>query len=240
MDMVWYGMVEAEWDAELIGKTVMVAWSLWTNRNEERNGGARKNATRIGNDALQYLAEYQECIAETVQRKETQPEFWKPPPSGMFKLNVDGAVFADQKAAGVGALIRDEEGKVIGALSKKITAPLKALEIEAKAVEVGLQFAKDLSIQEFILEGDSLLVINALKELSLPPSSVAAIISSSMSVSHEFRKIVFSHVRRQGNRPAHSLANYASSIDDFSVWLEEEPYFLNQALIQDVMYSILV
>ena len=75
----------------------------------------------------------------------------------MFKINVEGAVFADQKVAGVGAQIWDEEGNVIGALSKKISAPLKAVEIEVKAVEVGLQFAKDLSIQDFIIEGDSLL-----------------------------------------------------------------------------------
>ena len=101
-------------------------------------------------------------------------------------------------------------------------------------MEVGLQFAKDLSIQDFIIEGDSLLVINALKELSPPPSSVAAIISNSLLVSQEFRQVVFSHVCRQSNRPAHLLAKYAFGIDDFSVWLEEEPCFLNQALIQDV------
>ena len=47
--------------------------------------------------------------------------------------------------------------------------PLKAVEVEAKAVETGLQFAKDLLIHDFILESDSLLVINALKELSSPP-----------------------------------------------------------------------
>ena len=127
----------------------------------------------------------------------------------------------------VGVLIRDEEGNIIGALSKKIWVPLKAIEIEAKAVEVGLQFAKDLSIRDFILEGDSLLVINALKELSPPPSFVAAIISSSLLVSQEFRHVVFSHVRRQGNRPVHLLAKYASGIDDFLVWLEEEHCFLN-------------
>ena len=45
----------------------------------------------------------------------------------------------------MGALIRDEEGNVIGALSKKISAPLKAVEIEVKAMEVRLQFDKDLS-----------------------------------------------------------------------------------------------
>ena len=199
-----------------------------------------KSATRIGSDALEYLAEYQECVAVPKQRRDVQPEVWKPLPRGMFKLNVDRAVFADQRAAGVDALIRDEEGNVIGALSKKISTPLKAVEIEAKAVEVGFQFAKDLSVQEFILEGDSLLVIKALKDLSPPPSSVAAIISSSLSVSLEFRQVVFSYIRSQCIRPAHLLAKYASGIDDFSVWLKEEPCFLNQVLIQDVTFSSLV
>ena len=212
---------------ELIEKVIMVAWSLWKNRNELRNRGVKKSATRIGYDALEYLAEYQECVAEPVQRRDVQPEFWKPPLREKFKINIDGAVFADQKATSVGVLIRDEEGNIIGALSKKIWAPLKAIEIEAKAVEVGLQFAKDLSIRDFILEGDSLLVINALKELSPPPSFVAAIISSFLLVSQEFRHVVFSHVRRQGNRPVHLLAKYASGIDDFSVWLKEEHCFLN-------------
>ena len=107
-----------------------------------------------------------------------------------------------------------------------------------KAVEIGLQFAKDPLIQDFILEGDSLLVINALKELSPPPSSVVAIISSSLLVSQEFRHVL-SHVQQQGNRPAHLLAKYTLGIDDFSIWLEEDPCFLNQALIQDVNCSYL-
>ena len=64
MDMVWYSVVEAEWDSELIEKVTMEAWSLWTNRNELWNGGARKSTTRIGSNALEYLVEYRECVAE--------------------------------------------------------------------------------------------------------------------------------------------------------------------------------
>ena len=44
----------------------------------------------------------------------------------------------------------------------------------------------------------------------------------------------------KSNKPTHLLAKYAFGIDDFSVWLEEEPCFLNQALIQDVTYTSLV
>ena len=143
-------------------------------------------------------------------------------------------MFASQKITGVSVLVRDAAVKTIGALSKKIWASLKAVEVEVKAVETELQFAKVLLIHDFILESDSLLLNNALKELSPPPSTVAAIIYSSLSVSREFRQVEFSHVRRQGNKLAHLLAKYAHGIDDFSIWLEEDPCFIIQTLLQDV------
>ena len=42
-------------------------------------------------------------------------------------------MFAAQKAAGLGVLIRDTEGRAVGVCNKKIMAPLGAVEIEAKA-----------------------------------------------------------------------------------------------------------
>ena len=137
--------------------------------------------------------------------------------------------------AGIGIIIRDSDGSVIGACSKKIHFPLGAMEVEAKAVEFRLHFAKDLLIQDFILEGDSLVLFNALSKISSPPSSIAAMICGSVSISHEFCHVVFSHVRRQGNCPTHLLTKHALGIDDFSVWIEEVPCFLQQALLKDVL-----
>jgi len=88
---------------------------------------------------------------------------------------------------GVGVLIRDSKGRVVGACSKKIQAPLRAVEVEAKAVEFRLQFAKDMLIQDFILKGDSLTLMNALNEISPSASSVAAVVYGSLFASHGFR-----------------------------------------------------
>ena len=219
---------------------VTVAWALWTSRNEVQTGGAKKNGRKIVNDVLEYLAKYQVCVEEPDKPRSVQPECWKPPSLNKFKINIHGAVFASQKAIGVGVLVRDAAGKTIGALSKKIWAPLKAVEVEAKAVETRLQFAKDLLIHDFILESDSLLVTNALKELSPPPSTMAAIIYSSLSVSREFKQVEFSHARRQGNKSTHLLAKYAHGIEDFSIWLEEDPCFIIRALLQDVNNASIV
>ena len=45
----------------------------------------------------------------------------------------------------------------------------------------------------------------------------------------------FSFVGRKGNRPAHLLARHALGIANFSVWVEEIPCFIEQALAQDVL-----
>ena len=44
----------------------------------------------------------------------------------------------------------------------------------------------------------------------------------------------YSHVRRNGNQPAHILARQALSLLNDVIWIEETPYCIQQALIQDV------
>lgn len=58
----------------------------------------------------------------------------------------------------IGVATRDDEGRVMAALSKKIKVPLGPVEVEAKDFELGLQFAKDVGIRDLILEGDSLIM----------------------------------------------------------------------------------
>ena len=106
---------------------------------------------------------------------------------------------------------------MVATLSKKIHAPLGPLEVEAKAFELGLEFAKDIGLQEFILEGDSLNVGRVLQGLSFPPVSVMPIIYEIQSSTHNIRKMLFSHVCRNGNKPAHMLAKHAICIGEFMV-----------------------
>lgn len=64
----------------------------------------------------------------------------------------------------------------MAALNKKIRAPLGVVETEAKAFEMGLQFAKDVGLRDLLtLEGDSLIVCRPLlDDLALPSPSVDA------------------------------------------------------------------
>lgn len=149
---------------------------------------------------------------------------WAPPRDGQFKINVDGVVFTKQKAGGVGVVIRENEGRLEAALSKKIPIPLGAVEVEAKAFEVGLLFAKEVGVRDAILEGDSMIIYNALCNYSSAPSSIVSVVQGIDDISGDFWSVGYSQVRRQGNLPAHILVEYASSMTDYVAWIVEDPY----------------
>ena len=236
MDLMWKMVIIDQVQEEKVARMVTIAWALWFNRNEIKLGGVRK----AGKDVVRWATQYLEGYWLTIKRE--QPALvviervvsWLPPWANWFKINVDGAVFASQKAAGLGAIIRDDRGRVGAAMSKKVLVPLGALEAKAKAFVARLLLARDIGIQDVILEGDSLVIYNALCEASLPPSSVASVVLGMLDLCKEFRWIKFSHVKRKDNRLAHLLAKYAVGIYDFLVWMEENFCFLEQALSHDV------
>lgn len=97
----------------------MMAWAIWQNSNEHRNRGKKKNSSAVVHKAIDYLHEYQAYCAKVEVHIPSLDANWTPPPPWHYKINVDGAVFGAQKAVGIGILVCDAEGRVVGACSKK-------------------------------------------------------------------------------------------------------------------------
>ena len=114
-----------------------------------------------------------------------------------------------------------------------------AIEVDAKAFETGITLANEVGILEFVLEGDSLIIVNAMCEKTPAPSLVASLIYMIQAGSNELRNVYFSHVCRSGNLPAHLLAKYALGINNYSAWIEESPCFIEQALIQELPSALI-
>ena len=81
-----------------------------------------------------------------------------------------------------------------------------ALEVEAKAYKAGVLLARHLGLRNGVLEEDSLIVSNALKQVVQPPTSIAATMEGIHVLSPNVGIVGYSHVRRTGNKPAHILA----------------------------------
>ena len=133
----------------------------------------------------------------------------------LIKINFEGAVFKETEEAGLGIVVRDSQGKVLASLVEKIRLPSSSNEVEALATVQAITLAMDLNLPSFIVEGDSKVVISALRNKEESFSSFGHLISSIKHGLVYCNCISFSHTRRLGNSVAHFLAKLVKTIDSF-------------------------
>ena len=154
----------------------VTAWSLWNNRNSIIHGGNSKGKEGLIKSVAGYV---EEIKREKISQGRAHFGFvqsWTPPKQSWYKVNTDGAVFKEVGCCGIGVVVRNEKGQIMGALCRKLELPLGALEVETKVVEEGVQFARDLSLGKIVVESDFQVVINSLRTPGLSQSCVQKVI----------------------------------------------------------------
>ena len=233
IDVVWETKLKKpEIDWELFAIT---AWSLWCNRNSVCHGGKCKAADLIVREVSAYAKECRQ--KNEIQTRPERPavQHWTPPSRGCYKVNVDGAVFKDLGCCGVGVVIRNEAGQIMGAMSKRVELPLKALETEAKAVEEGICLARDLNLSDICVESDAQVVIKAFSAKS-PVSSIQKVIEGIKMDLSSFDSWEVKHVCRTKNSATYIMAQYAKVVTDCCIWVEDNPPVIENQLLYDVAH----
>ncbi|KAK7851238.1 putative ribonuclease h protein [Quercus suber] len=191
----------------LIERFISVCWGIWKERNIIRTGGSSKPGRVTLKNSLGLMNEYQLANEGSRNPAAEPPEQirWKPPSQGQYKVNTDGAVFANQRKVGLGVLIRDCSGAL-----------------------------HDVGIRDAVFESDALEVVNAVQGITLPSSSTQFLVYGIHQQACLFRSCCFTHTKRQGNVPAHILAQYSKSLVSYVAWLESCPSHIMQACAQDL------
>ena len=161
---------------------------------------------------------------------------WQAPQAGFVKVNFDGAVFGELNKSGVGVVIRDNNGAVLASCSEKLTQAYKAEETETLAAQKALMFAHELGFQRVTLEGDALGLIQALKSQEQNLSPLGLLVEDVKLYSNHFQRVLYSHVKRNGNSVAHNLTKHAIRILDFQVWMEDVLSHIVSFLYSDVTH----
>ena len=112
---------------------------------------------------------------------------------------------------------------MLASCSEKLHQAYKPDEVEALAALKAVTLACDLGFRNAILEGDSLDLIKALKSTEDCLSPTGLLVDDVKRVASSFEQLVFSHVKKNGNRVAHSLAKNALHIPNLQVWMENVP-----------------
>ena len=113
-------IMEKKWDLRGVKKAVMVAWALWTNRNEVRHKRKQKDGNALVYGAMDHLIEYQTCVDNPVICLKHACNLVSPPPLLCdIKLMWTVRCLVHRNQWGVGVVIKDAEGSVMGASCKK-------------------------------------------------------------------------------------------------------------------------
>ena len=134
-------------------------------------------------------------------------------------------------------VIRDNNGAVLASCLEKLHQAYKPEEVEALAALKAVTLACDLGFRKAILEGDSLSLIKALKSTEDSLSPIGLLVDDVKRVASSFERLVYSHVKRNGNRVAHSLVKNALCIPNFQVWMEDVSSHITLIFDLDVIIS---
>ena len=151
----------------------------------------------MAGDLLQEYLDAQEL--EPIPSPPPVMQQWCPPELEHVKLNFDAVVFNSINMAGIGVIARNWNGAVIEAMSMPIPLSQTVNEMEALVCRKAVQFAKDLGLQKVVIEGDSLVVINALSQGPDCLSSFGNVIDDILVLADDFQFCVFNHVKRLCN-----------------------------------------
>ncbi|XP_075665404.1 uncharacterized protein LOC142635076 [Castanea sativa] len=201
----------------------LVLWNLWNRRNNLRLGKPTLPLDKVLEHSQErQLESHSSPITSTNQRR-TQIAPWTSPQDNRYKINFEGATFADDRSAGLRAVIRNKEGRVMAALSQKIPLPMLVIKVEVLAARRALELAVELGFDHIILEGDSEILHKALLVEGRNFTPYGHLVQDVVYFSSFLSAFKTSLVRRSGNKLAHSLARNSKSLNYMQIWMEDVP-----------------
>ena len=94
MDLVCYLIFIEHVGNDILEMLLMIAWRMWFIRNVVRHGHSRQSAKEVVQLARFLLNEFQIANCTISQVKGNSDDPWTLPLAPNYKVNVDGAVFA--------------------------------------------------------------------------------------------------------------------------------------------------
>lgn len=139
--------------------------------------------------------------------KSRQEYVWKALKRGWYKLNFDRASRGNPcKIPSIGCSIHNDEGIEIESIAIAIGEVTTKWENISSLIE-GQDWCKELGLKKLKIEGDSSIIINALRKGSLTNSRLDTQLSKSFELCKYFDKLLINCIYHKGNKRMDELEN---------------------------------
>ncbi|XP_024159725.1 uncharacterized protein LOC112167011 [Rosa chinensis] len=188
-------------------------WGVWKERNDRVWNQKRLEAWDVSLGIVSRLKEFRFHNQKPPRSKSVYRAVWRTPPVGLVKINVDGAFHHVTRKGGLGFVIRNETGVMLGGGAWSVSGLLSSEHAEILACKAALEFAGEHGFGPAILEIDAFEVQHQLSRCASANLSLLGRIYDDVGIllkSHSVVQVL--HVSRQGNGIAHVLATYGHSL----------------------------
>jgi len=146
---------------------------------------------------------------------------WEPPSTGWIRINCDGSSIGSPSIGSIGFVIRDAQSNFLGAYAQNI-GHATALGAEFSSCVMAIEKALELHLNNLWIETDSITVVKAFRQNCLIKGACL--------------QCKFTHIHREGNLVADSLAKNGQQLALYSSqWWEAPPLFVLSLLYRDNM-----
>ncbi|XP_050238017.1 uncharacterized protein LOC126687501 [Mercurialis annua] len=185
-------------------QNAMVLWGIWENQNNLVWHGRGNSAT------------------------------YSLPQVGHVTCNLDVAIFRDNHRIGIACVVRDHDGKCLGARARSMPGLQEPLMAEAISFKESLTWVKGLASHNVRFETDALLLVQVFYSSLEDRSSVGLIVKECKHLLRDYVNSSLSYVRISANMIAHTLTRASISMSDISIWWSDIPEFLSFYLYSDI------
>lgn len=155
---------------------------------------------------------------------------WNPPLPTWIKCNTDGASSGNPGTSSCGGIFRNSEANCMGCFSEPLGVSTSFI-AEMNGVMRAIEIAKEKQRLNLWVKTDSSLVVHSFNSNTLVPWHIRNRWNNILVIIRSMNCIV-THIYREGNQVADSLANYGLTSNSFEVW-EGVPGFASESFARN-------
>ncbi|CAM8931852.1 unnamed protein product [Rhodiola kirilowii] len=207
-DVIFY--ICSKFSMKDAGLYLITLWYIWYARNQAKHGGNFLAPTAAISRVRALAGDYYRLNRDTPINHLSSSDFeWKPPPSGVIKVNCDASWDKETNIGSVGVIARDHDGVVIGVRALNRIECLRSVDCEGISIQEGFKLCNELGVRNLILESDCAEVVMGLNCRNMDSCTHSVWYNFCLSeLDHNDHWNVFL-VRREANDKADAIARHA-------------------------------
>ncbi|KAG6667272.1 hypothetical protein CIPAW_01G090400 [Carya illinoinensis] len=211
--LLWEEMV-VRLNQEELELAAVIFYQLWIRRNGLVFQETFHSPSSIVAKALSEQAMYKEAQTGGKDRTERRQadgmrQIWKSPDWPFSKVNFDAAFDQDKGSMGLGVVVRDSEGELLGCLVAPRENIQSACQAECYALHRAMVLCLELGLSKVIEDLQHIMAINPEWVLNFVPISA--------------------------NAGTHTAAKLAVNVASEVVWLEDGPAVIKRVILDDLI-----